>query len=144
MVPGTLAFVAAGVTRSCRIEPFLRATVCGLPTTGYWLPRKRATLGAVRIALDIRPISDFGVGTYIRNVIRTLTRLDREIPSTPFPWDVVLLRERARAEEGLGHGARAAALYARVADLWASGDPALQPEVAAARAAAARLRAAGR
>jgi serine/threonine-protein kinase len=68
-----------------------------------------------------------------------LGRLDREIPSTAFPWDVVLLLERARAYEGLGRGREAARSYGRVADLWARGDPPLQPIVAAARAAAARL-----
>jgi len=30
----------------------------------------------VRIGIDIRPIGDFGVGTYVRNVVRTLGRLD--------------------------------------------------------------------
>ena len=68
------------------------------------------------------------------------TRLDREIPSTPFPWDVVLLLERARATEGLGQPDVAAEMYTRVADVWASGDPALQPIVSAARAASLRLR----
>lgn len=33
---------------------------------------------SVRIALDIRRMTDFGVGTYIRNVVRTLGRLDRD------------------------------------------------------------------
>ena len=33
---------------------------------------------AVKIAIDIRRMSEFGVGTYIRNVVRTLGRLDRE------------------------------------------------------------------
>ncbi|HEX3681715.1 MAG TPA: glycosyltransferase family 1 protein [Bryobacteraceae bacterium] len=33
---------------------------------------------AVRIAIDIRRMTEFGVGTYIRNVIRTLGRLDHE------------------------------------------------------------------
>ncbi len=33
-----------------------------------------------------------------------------EIPSTPFPWDVVLLLERARATEGLGQPEAAAAI----------------------------------
>ncbi len=33
---------------------------------------------AVRIAIDIRRMRDFGVGTYIRNVVRTLGRLDHE------------------------------------------------------------------
>ncbi len=32
----------------------------------------------MRVGIDIRPIRDFGVGTYIRNVVRTLGRLDRE------------------------------------------------------------------
>jgi eukaryotic-like serine/threonine-protein kinase len=69
-----------------------------------------------------------------------LNRLDREIPSTAFPWDVVLLLERARATEGLGQSEAAAGMYTRVADLWARGDPALEPIVSAARAAAVRLR----
>jgi hypothetical protein len=68
------------------------------------------------------------------------TRLDREIPSTAFPWDVVLLLERARATEGLRQPDIAAELYARVADLWAGADPALQPTVSAARATSLRLR----
>ena len=34
------------------------------------------TLSGVRVAIDIRPIRDFGVGTYIRNVVRLLGRLD--------------------------------------------------------------------
>ena len=33
---------------------------------------------SVKIAIDIRRMSEFGVGTYIRNVVRTLGRLDRE------------------------------------------------------------------
>jgi glycosyltransferase involved in cell wall biosynthesis len=32
----------------------------------------------VKVAIDIRRVADFGVGTYIRNVVRTLGRLDRE------------------------------------------------------------------
>jgi glycosyltransferase involved in cell wall biosynthesis len=32
----------------------------------------------VKVAIDIRRISDFGIGTYIRNVVRTLGRLDSE------------------------------------------------------------------
>jgi glycosyltransferase involved in cell wall biosynthesis len=32
----------------------------------------------VKVAIDIRRIPDFGVGTYIRNVVRTLGRIDRE------------------------------------------------------------------
>lgn len=33
---------------------------------------------AVRIAIDTRRIGDFGVGTYIRNVVRMLWRIDRQ------------------------------------------------------------------
>ena len=33
---------------------------------------------SVRIAIDIRRIGEFGVGTYTRNAIRTLARLDHE------------------------------------------------------------------
>ena len=33
---------------------------------------------SVKIAIDIRRMTDFGVGTYIRNVVRTLGRLDHE------------------------------------------------------------------
>jgi len=32
----------------------------------------------VRVAIDTRRISDYGVGTYVRNVVRTLGRIDRQ------------------------------------------------------------------
>ena len=32
----------------------------------------------MKIAIDIRRMTEFGVGTYIRNVVRTLSRLDHE------------------------------------------------------------------
>ncbi|HKM46380.1 MAG TPA: glycosyltransferase family 1 protein [Terriglobales bacterium] len=32
----------------------------------------------MRVAIDIRRMTEFGVGTYIRNVVRTLARLDRD------------------------------------------------------------------
>jgi len=32
----------------------------------------------VKIAIDVRRVSDFGVGTYIRNIVRTLGKLDQE------------------------------------------------------------------
>ena len=35
-------------------------------------------LPSVKIAIDIRRMTEFGVGTYIRNVVRSLGRLDRE------------------------------------------------------------------
>ena len=31
----------------------------------------------MKVAIDIRRMTEFGVGTYIRNVVRTLARLDR-------------------------------------------------------------------
>ena len=34
----------------------------------------------MKIAIDIRRMSEFGVGTYIRNVVRTLARIDHENP----------------------------------------------------------------
>ena len=33
---------------------------------------------AVHIVIDARRIRDFGIGTYIRNLIRALARLDRD------------------------------------------------------------------
>ncbi len=39
--------------------------------------RPRYTM-RVRIGVDIRRVADFGVGTYIRNVVRTLGRLDHD------------------------------------------------------------------
>jgi serine/threonine-protein kinase len=74
-----------------------------------------------------------------RRFDEALKRLDREIPSTAFPWDVVLLLERARTAEGLGQPDVAAQLYTRAADIWMRGDAVLQPSVSAARASALRL-----
>src|SRR5258707_12021625 len=34
-------------------------------------------MGAVRIGIDARKLHDFGIGTYIRNLLRQLARLDR-------------------------------------------------------------------
>ena len=42
----------------------------------------------MRIAIDARKLRDFGIGTYIRNVLRHLSRLDRD---TEY---VLLCRER--------------------------------------------------
>ncbi len=43
-------------------------TECDIRNNGYNLP--------VRIAIDIRRINEFGVGTYTRNIIRALAQLD--------------------------------------------------------------------
>ena len=34
-------------------------------------------MGPVRIAIDVRKYDDYGIGTYIRNVIRQLARIDQ-------------------------------------------------------------------
>jgi glycosyltransferase involved in cell wall biosynthesis len=46
----------------------------------------------VKVAIDIRRMTEFGIGTYIRNVVRTLARLDRD--STYF-----LIGSPAKVEE---------------------------------------------
>ena len=59
---------------------------------------------AVRIAIDARKLHDFGIGTYIRNLLRQLARLDRE---TEY---VLLCQERdAQACTPLGENFRAVA-----------------------------------
>jgi serine/threonine-protein kinase len=75
-----------------------------------------------------------------RRFAEARARLDREIPTTPFPWDVVMLFERGRTHEGLGQHGLAQLAYARVAALWTNADPPLRPIVEAAKAAAQRLR----
>src|SRR6476659_5110178 len=35
-------------------------------------------IAAVRIGIDARKLHDFGIGTYIRNLLRQLARLDRQ------------------------------------------------------------------
>jgi hypothetical protein len=47
---------------------------------------------SVKIAIDIRRMTEFGVGTYIRNVVRTLARLDHEN-------EFLLLGSPAKVEE---------------------------------------------
>ncbi|MBL8142849.1 MAG: hypothetical protein JNM38_17140, partial [Acidobacteria bacterium] len=32
---------------------------------------------AVRIALDVRKLHDYGIGTYVRNLLRQLARIDQ-------------------------------------------------------------------
>ena len=47
---------------------------------------------SVKIAIDIRRMTEFGVGTYIRNVVRTLGRLDHET-------EYFLIGARAKIQE---------------------------------------------
>ncbi|MPY87180.1 MAG: glycosyltransferase [Luteitalea sp.] len=60
--------------------------------------------GPVRIAIDIRKLHDFGIGTYVRNLLRQLARIDAET-------EYVLLcrREDAGVAPGLGPNFRAVA-----------------------------------
>jgi glycosyltransferase involved in cell wall biosynthesis len=46
----------------------------------------------VKVAIDIRRMTEFGIGTYIRNVVRTLARLDHES-------DYFLIGSPAKVEE---------------------------------------------
>jgi len=69
---------------------------------------------SVKIAIDIRRMTEFGVGTYIRNVVRTLGRLDhgskyfligppekvKEIGSLPPNFHTVPLVEPERSVKG--------------------------------------------
>ena len=70
---------------------------------------------SVKIAIDIRRMTEFGVGTYIRNVVRTLGRLDhetayfligppakvKEIGPLPANFHTVALAEPERSLTGL-------------------------------------------
>ena len=67
IVPGSLPLQVIGIVNlKTRSTFFARSLLRDL-----WLNQ------SVKIAIDIRKISDFGIGTYIRNVVRTLGRLDR-------------------------------------------------------------------
>ncbi len=52
-------------------------------------------MGSVRIGIDARKLHDFGIGTYIRNLLRQLARLDHESEFVLFgkPGDLAELRE---------------------------------------------------
>jgi glycosyltransferase involved in cell wall biosynthesis len=39
---------------------------------------RSVTIGFVRVAIDARKLHDFGIGTYIRNLLRHLARLDKD------------------------------------------------------------------
>ncbi|HCQ98769.1 MAG TPA: hypothetical protein DIU48_05075, partial [Acidobacteria bacterium] len=54
-------------------------------------------MDGMRVAIDVRKIDDFGVGTYVRNLLRWLAKLDQEN-------DYILICRRADCErlEALG------------------------------------------
>src|SRR5262249_55315182 len=53
-------------------SPRLGATAAPLPLAAS------AMMSGVRIGIDARKLHDFGIGTYIRNLLRQLARLDRD------------------------------------------------------------------
>jgi glycosyltransferase involved in cell wall biosynthesis len=57
----------------------------------------RRDLGPLKIAIDARKWRDYGIGTYVRNVVRHLARLDRETTYLLFcnPADESTLRDLA-------------------------------------------------
>lgn len=56
----------------------------------------------MRIAIDVRKLHDFGVGTYVRNLIRHLARLDRDTQ-----YVLLCQREDRRLVQALGKNFRA-------------------------------------
>lgn len=84
----------------------------------------------MKVAIDIRRVRDFGVGTYTRNLIATLARLDREntytLVGTPDDWlelsplpENFSLLDFDRSRPGLGHDLRLAwALRRLKIQLW--------------------------
>ena len=70
-------------------------------------------LGPLKIAIDVRKWRDYGIGTYVRNVVRHLARLDRETTYLLFcnPADESTLRDLAEnfvpvVEGASGYGLR--------------------------------------
>src|SRR5665213_3797533 len=55
------------------------------------------------IVIDVRRLGDFGIGTYIRNLVQGLARLDKESRYT-----LVSLPKHAAELAGLGHNFRTA------------------------------------
>jgi len=74
-----------------------------------------------------------------RRYREALSRIDQQIPSTAWPYDVLVALERGRALEGLGDQ-KAVAAYREVADAWAHADSSLEPFVTEARAGLERLK----
>lgn len=64
-------------------------------------------VGIVRIAIDVRKLHDFGVGTYVRNLVRQLARIDQDT-------DYILLcrREDCHLATELGDNFRAVTEWA--------------------------------
>ena len=73
----------------------------------------RRDLGPLKIAIDARKWRDYGIGTYVRNVVRHLARLDRETTYLLFcnPADESTLRDLAEnfvpvVDRASGYGLR--------------------------------------
>jgi glycosyltransferase involved in cell wall biosynthesis len=61
------------------------------------VPLELVARGAVKIAIDVRKWRDYGIGTYVRNVVRHLARIDHETTYFLFcnPADEPTLRDLA-------------------------------------------------
>ena len=62
----------------------------------------------MRIAIDARKLHDFGIGTYIRNLLRQLARLDRDDRVRRCSAGPTTLATLARARAELPRGAETA------------------------------------
>jgi serine/threonine-protein kinase len=142
------------VTRADRLHPSARKD----PATGYLREAARAYLAlsradtttALERFLSLSHSTNYlAIGDWERYVtIRLLNsrrryrdaleRINKEVRSTAWPYDVLVAFERGRALEGLRDG-KAALSYTEVADAWAHADRSLQPVVRESRAALTRL-----
>jgi tRNA A-37 threonylcarbamoyl transferase component Bud32/tetratricopeptide (TPR) repeat protein len=124
--------------------------------SGYWAAAASAYLSLLRrdssVALTQfeRLPDSLCAGCYFEPFTRLLLRAargeDRKVVDTPWPAaffpsarDVMARLAQARAADRLGEGERARAAYKFVAEAWQHADPELQPYVAEARQALARL-----
>ena len=65
------------------------------------LSKQPANIGGMRIAIDVRKLHDFGVGTYVRNLVHWLARLDQESE-----YVLICRREDCEGVEQLGRNFR--------------------------------------
>ncbi|MEW5983330.1 MAG: glycosyltransferase family 1 protein [Acidobacteriota bacterium] len=77
---------------------------------------RRGHWAAVRIAIDVRKLRDFGIGTYIRNLLKYLSRLDRDTEYVLLcrPVDRNALRELGPNFRPLAHASRPYSLREQV------------------------------
>jgi eukaryotic-like serine/threonine-protein kinase len=124
----------------------------GEAAKAYLALGRRDTTAALQLFFSLSHFPNYGaVGDWERYMTirllnarsrhrEALQRLDQEIRSSAWPYDVLIALERGRAQEGLANRDAAAAAYQDVVDTWANADPKLQPLVKEARAGLVRLR----